>query len=286
MHRIALFYGLAICMTPTATALDPQSLLNADTKAVVAALGSSYSTIKMPNRTHLIYERGTIIISDGKVSQVRWMTDAQYERQRQITQIQREERAEREAIWDKERKQNGERIRDDQRSNPELISAPLGNQIKYWRLFRQRYPTVEIEPQFSELVTLYKEQIESERSDRRIAELKEREAYAQIQVANAEKEAAKARQKAYDSYYKFNTYTPIPSSMPAYKPPTYYFSTQHSSTHHSTDHDTHNEHHAPLSSSPASLIHSITPGIYHSGKALFNPGGSYTNSHHIHYDHH
>jgi hypothetical protein len=177
---------------------------------VMEQLGQPTGYIGSDSFQILYFDRGEVVLRDGRVKSHTLVSPEVAERQRadrEAWHAQREEQrrlaAERRAEERRERIAEGSAIRDQRRADPQFTALPASARLSFWQVFRQKYPEVDVDLDYTvalqETRLIQAEQTAQLERERRIQDLERRVQDAENQARLAERQAAQAR--SYHHYY-------------------------------------------------------------------------------------
>jgi len=159
------------------------------TEKVIAELGRPDATICSPEQEVYYYERGKVILVNGKVDSVQLISQDEYQEEQARRNAAR---AEREAT----RLEMARSIKEAKLADPAFQNAPPEQQVAYWEQFKRNHPEISVEGAYTRaLQRLLEHQIVELRraaEERRIAELEARVREAEARAAAAQTVAVAA----------------------------------------------------------------------------------------------
>lgn len=181
---------------------------------VVEALGEPTGYIGSDDFQIYYFERGEVTFRDGVVESHSILPEEEALRRREDVAREREERQEREQEARRNRIAEGLAIKEEKTSDPTFNARPASARLAFWRVFRQKYPNVDIDLEYSlayqEARIERAEQMAEAERDRRLNELEQRVMEAEYQAREAEREAERARRPYYaDSYVYSYPHRPV-----------------------------------------------------------------------------
>lgn len=194
---------------------------------VLEAMGKPMGTIKLREKTLLLYPQGEVTLKEGRVTEVDLMSEAQFKADQERLRREREEWLEQQERLTALRIEEGEALRNSKMQSHTFAALPAKDRVEYWRSFQTRYPEVDVSPQIAKALESYQTELEELRSQQRIAELEARVAQAEKEAATARLETEQLREETERTersrnYYGLRSYTDpvIRSSRYYYRPPT------------------------------------------------------------------
>jgi hypothetical protein len=169
---------------------------------VYRVLGQPRGYIRSDKRELLMYERGRIEVRHGLVFRASLVS----EEEAQARRIEEEQRRRRRAAAMRARRQRlqaeGLALKEEKLADPVFLSSPVSAQLEFWRLFREKYPHVNVDAEYAHSLARRREEVEWARFERHVADLEDRLDHAERRAREAEREADEARSRRwyYDHY--------------------------------------------------------------------------------------
>ena len=149
-------------------------------------MGDPVGTIKLREKTLLLYPQGEIVLKEDAVVEIDLLSDTAFEAEQARLEAEREEWLTYKARRAEARVKEGEAIRADKRESLQFAALPAKGRVDYWRGFQTRYPSIDVSDDLARALESYNTELAELKSQQRIAELESR-------VAKAEKETAEAK---------------------------------------------------------------------------------------------
>ncbi|RXK55316.1 hypothetical protein ESB00_05305 [Oleiharenicola lentus] len=193
---------------------------------VRAVLGKPNGQMQLGARQVLLYERGSVELSAGRVTRVDLRSEEE-----QAVWAAREERLQTQLSAQRSQSQaEGTALRDRKLADAAFLASPVAYQVAFWEDFSRRYPAVPC----AEPLTIARLKLSEQREEkaRREADsLRLRELEARVAAAEAEREPVYYRVRSYPRYrdrYDYHqefalwpvSYTYYDSPKPVYETPT------------------------------------------------------------------
>lgn len=172
----ALTIGLLMfCCAAGLQAADP---VPGDTREkVIDLLGNARGTINVKDNEVLFFDRGTVELSAGKVTEVKLLTDHQIAQNRIVS-----ERNAKLAAVERERLlKEGQDEKQKALADESLTKKPASEQVAFWQALAKKYPGLDVGPELQKAQTIVQEE------------------------ARKKQEAALAAQKALEEQPKLNS---------------------------------------------------------------------------------
>ncbi len=193
---------------------------------VRAALGKPNGQMQLGARQVLLYERGSVELSAGRVTRVDLRSEEE-----QAALAAREERLQSQLAAQRSQSlTEGTALRDRKLTDAGFLASPVAYQVAFWEDFARRYPAVPCAEPLTIARLKLNEQLE-EKSRREADSLRLRELEARVAAAEAEREPVYYRVRSYpryrdryDHHQEFAlwpvSYTFYDSPKPVYETPT------------------------------------------------------------------
>ncbi len=163
---------------------------------VEAVLGSPTGWIQGGSYELLLYERGSVEIRDGAVSEVAILTAEQHERRLRERKIRAAERREAEAARRALRITQGNALKTRTVGDVSFLSSAPESQLRFWRNFKQRYPEVPAELGYRDALSAYEREQQTRRAKHEIQLAAQQLERLERKAEEAERDAEDAERRA------------------------------------------------------------------------------------------
>jgi hypothetical protein len=189
--RQAGIASLAVALSGAAPVSVPAVDPGDDRAAVVAELGQPVGAIHLADEELLYFDRGSVRLRGGVVTEVRLVTAEEARRRRAAEAAAASRAAAARKAQSARRKSEGEALLRSWLEDPAFRAAPLPEQAARWEEFARRYPEIEIAAYLSDVTRRMDEQRAHEAQERRIAMLEFRAMQAEQAARAAEEHASR-----------------------------------------------------------------------------------------------
>lgn len=206
MNRYRVLVSVWMVMFAThITLADYEHLIGETGDAVKAELGEPEGMFELgPDKQIFVYAQGRVTLEGGQVVGHTLLSPMEFKEKQAKRQETEEYWKQRQAEFEKERVEAGERLREQTLKDPDFLAMTYGDQLRFWKSFKVRYPEVDVEDTYHEVLEKYKELIAEEQKSRRLVELKKEVAQAHERVAEAERKAEEARNRRPNNFFYYS----------------------------------------------------------------------------------
>ncbi len=183
--------SLAVALSGAAPVAAPSVEPGDDRAAVIAELGPPVGAIHLADEELLYFDRGSVRLRGGVVTEARLVTAEEARRRRAAEAAAAARAAAARRAESARRQAEGEALLRLWLDDPAFRAAPLVEQAERWKEFARRYPEVEIAAYLSDVTRRMDEQKAREDQERRIAMLEFRAMQAEQAAQAAEAHASR-----------------------------------------------------------------------------------------------